>query len=269
MAAYMPQREAAVFYVDVAAVRNSGILDKLLGSTVAEESEYKSFVQSTGFDYKRDLDRVMVNSAQGTHYFLVEGSFNWDKLKSYATGQGGSCEGDLCSVKGSKPDRVISFYPISSKIMALASSPNDKAAREISSRTPVKAPYDVPDKPVWMHIPAEVLRDQTGLPAGTRLFTRALESAQRLMFSLGPQADKFELTMDVTCKSPEDAAVLKAQLEGITKLLQNLIARENQNPSVRDLSGVLTAGSFQRNAEHVVGRWPIDVALLDALGARN
>ena len=32
---------------------------------MAEEADYKAFVQQSGFDYKRDLDRVMVNSAEG------------------------------------------------------------------------------------------------------------------------------------------------------------------------------------------------------------
>lgn len=267
MAAYMPQRDAAVLFLDVAAVRDSGILDKLMGSTVGEEAEYKAFVQQTGFDYKRDLDRVMVNSAQDTHYFLVEGRFDWDKLQSYAKTQGGFCEGEFCSVKGSTPGRIVSFYPVSKKLLAMASSPNDKAAREISSRTPVKASYDVPDKPLWLHLPTSTLQSQSALPAGTRLFTRALESAQRVMFSLGPAGDRFEITMDVVCRTPEEAAVLKAQLEGITKLLQNLIAREKQTPSMRDLSGVLTSGSFQRDVEHVIGRWPVDKAFIDNLGS--
>ena len=61
MASYMPQRDAAVLYVDIAALRSTGILEKLVGSTVGEEAEYKAFVQQSGFDYKRDLDRVMVN----------------------------------------------------------------------------------------------------------------------------------------------------------------------------------------------------------------
>ena len=39
-----------------------------------EEPEYKNFVEQTGFDYKRDLDRVMVNSArQGTDPLLPGG----------------------------------------------------------------------------------------------------------------------------------------------------------------------------------------------------
>lgn len=266
MASYMPQRDAAVLYVDVAALRSSGILDKLVGSTVGEEAEYKTFVQQSGFDYKRDLDRVMVNSAEGAHYFLAEGRFDWEKLKSYAKGQGGSCDGDFCTVKGSVPGRLVSFYPVSKKFLALASSPNANAAREISARTPVTPTYNVPDRPLWLHVPSSVLRRQTDLPAGTRLFTRALESSQRVMFSLGPQAGKFELTMDVTCRTPEDAVVLKNQLEGITKLLQNLIAREKQSPSTRDLSGILTSGAFERTSEHVIGRWPIDKAFIDSLG---
>ena len=202
---YMPQRDAAVLYVDVAALRSSGILDKLVGSTVGEEAEYKTFVQQSGFDYKRDLDRVMVNSAEGAHYFLAEGRFDWDKLKSYAKGQGGSCDGDFCTVKGSAPGRHRIVLSGVEEVPGMASSPNANAAREISARTPVKPTYNVPDRPLWLHVPSSVLQRQTDLPAGTRLFTRALESSQRVMFSLGPQAGKFELTMDVTCRTPEDA----------------------------------------------------------------
>jgi hypothetical protein len=267
MASYMPQRDAAVLFIDVAALRSTGILEKLVGSTVAEEPEYKAFVQQSGFDYKRDLDRVMVNSAERTHYLLAEGRFEWDKLKKYAGSQGGSCDGDFCTVKGSTPGQMVSFYPVSKRYLAIASSSNANAARDINSRSPVKLSYDIPARPLWLHVPSSVLRRQTDLPAGTRLFTRALEPAQRVMFSLGPQAEKFELKMDVTCRTPEDAVVLKNQLEGITKLLQSLIAREKQSPTTRDLSGVLTSGSFERAAEHVIGRWPIDKAFIDSLGS--
>jgi hypothetical protein len=267
MASYMPQREAAVLFIDVSGLRSTGILEKLVGSTVGEEAEYKAFVQQSGFDYKRDLDRVMVNAADATTYLLAEGRFEWDKLKKYAQSQGGSCDGDFCTVKGSTPARIVSFYPVSKNYLAIASSANPNAAREINSRSPVKLSYDTPDRPLWLHVPSSVLRRQTDLPAGTRLFTRALEPAQRVMFSLGPQADKFELKMDVTCRTPEDAVVLKNQLEGITKLLQSLIAREKQSPSSRDLSGVLSSGSFERAAEHVIGRWPLDKAFIDSLGS--
>lgn len=268
LASYMPERDAAILYVDVSALRDSGILEKLVGSTVAEEAEYKTFVQQTGFDYKRDLNRAMANSAEGTHYFLLDGRFDWEKLKSYAKSQGGACDGDFCSVKGTTPGRIVSFYPVTKNLMALASSLNDKAAREISRRTPTKPAFDPPTKPLWLHVPASVLHRQTDLPAGTRLFTRALEPAERVLFSLGPQGSNFELTMDVKCRTTEDAVVMKNQFEQLTKILQTFIAREKQKPSMADLSGILTSGSFQRQSEHVIGLWSIDKSFVDSLTSK-
>ena len=58
----------------LAAIRNSGLLEKLFGSTVGEEAEYKTFLQRTGFDYKRDLDTVLMSSASGVHYLLLKGA---------------------------------------------------------------------------------------------------------------------------------------------------------------------------------------------------
>ena len=86
------------------------------------------------------------------------------------------------------------------------------------------------------------------------------------MFSLGPEGDRYEINLDVTCKTPEEAVLVKNQLEGITAFLQKLIAREKQTPNRNDLSGILTSGSFERQAEHVIARWPIEKAFLDSLG---
>ena len=213
----------------------------------------------------------MANSAKSTHYFLLDARFdwhNWDKLQAYATSQGGSCESHFCSVKGSTPGRIVSFYPVSKNLMALASSLNEKAAREISRRTPTKPAFDPPSKPLLLHVPASVLHRQTDLPAGTRLFTRALEPAERILFSLGQQGENFELMMDVKCRTTEDAVVMKNQFEQLTKILQTFIAREKQKPSMADLSGVLTSGSFQRQSEHVIGLWPIEQAFLNSLGGK-
>ena len=42
-------------------------------------------------------------------------------------------------VKGSTPGRIVSFYPVSKKYLAIASSPNPNAAREINARQPCEA----------------------------------------------------------------------------------------------------------------------------------
>lgn len=269
MASYFPAREAVVLYIDVAAIRASGVLEKLVGSTLAEEQEYKTFVQGTGFDYKRDLDAVMLNSANGVHYFVLQGRFDWDKLQAYARGQGGACDGTYCNLKGSTPDRVISYRKLGSNVMALASARDDKGALAVDRRTPEKMPFDVPEAPVWAHVPAEAIRALPQYPAGTRLFAKAIESAERAVFTLGPAQENFELAVNVSCRNQEDAAILKAQLEGITNLLQKLITREKQTPNTADLSGVLSAGAFERNGASVRGRWPITKAFLESLGGRS
>jgi hypothetical protein len=265
MAAWLPQRDAAVLFVDVAAIRNSGLLEKLVGSRIAEETDYRTFVERTGFDYKRDLDRAMLNSASGTHYFVLQGRFDWNKLRSYAQAQGGHCDGDYCSLAGSTAGRTVSFHSPRPNVMALATASSSDAAKQVSPRTPEKLPFDIPAKPVWMHVPGAMLKSQPEAPAGTKLFLKALESAERLMLTIGPGGEAFEVVMDVTCRTEEQAAILKAQLEGITAFLHKLIQRERQQPNVADLSGILTSGTFQRDMRRVTGRWAIRKAFLDSL----
>ncbi|MBC7925910.1 MAG: hypothetical protein H7039_09665, partial [Bryobacteraceae bacterium] len=84
-------------------------------------------------------------------------------------------------------------------------------------------------------------------------------------FALGSQDKKFALAADVVCKNPEDAAVLRAQLEGITKMLASLIAREQKTPSAADLSGILTTGQFERVERRVRAKWTVEQAFLDSL----
>lgn len=265
LTSYFPERSAATVYLDVAAMRTSGILDKLVGSTVGEEREYREFVQGTGFDYKRDLNQVALNSAGGVHYFVLEGRFDWDKLEAYAVKQGGRCGSDGCHAQGSTPDRMISFRRLRKNLMALASAKDPSASKAIERRSPPAQSYTVPDAPLWAHVPVELVRSMPSYPSGTRLFAKALESADSATFTLSPASEGFQLAADVVCRTQEDAAILKTQLEGITSLLQKFLRLDKQKPSDADLSGILSAGSFERSGTHVKARWPVPRAFLDAL----
>jgi hypothetical protein len=48
-------------------------------------------------------------------------------------------------------------------------------------------------------------------------------------------------------------------------VLRKLISRTGGQPNPADLSGVLTQGSFRREGRRVIGRWPIERALLESL----
>ena len=42
-----------------------------------------------------------------------------------------------------------------------------------------------------------------------------------------------------------------------------MIARENRTPNPRDLSGVLTAGTFSHDGLRVTGHWPVSHGLIE------
>jgi hypothetical protein len=262
----LPAQDAAILFLDFDTLRAGGIVNLLSQSKAAEEPEYQAFVRASGFDYRSDLDRAAVAFSNEGAFFVVKGRFDWKKLAAYAAAQGGTCEKRFCRMPGSTPERRISFYPLQSNLMALAVS-SDSAAASRLENPPGNAiqPLEQQRDPVWLSIPAGNLKSSNQLPAGTRLFAAALASADKILFSLGPQGRQFEAKLAVTCRTSEEAAALAAQLQRTTSLLRDMIARENQKPNAKDLSGVLTAGVFEQAGRRVVGRWPLPPVFIESL----
>ena len=261
---YLDRTDSTLIFVDVRALRVSGILNQLAGSALSEEAEYKDFVRETGFNYKQDLDRILSSSYDDKRLFLLEGRFDWKNLTAYATRQGGACKNGFCRVPSSKPNRTVSFYPVNRRLMALAFSNDEWAASELKARPRREDPFALPAQPLWASVPPAALRD-ANLPAGARQFAKSLEGAERVILTIGPSDGRFEVRMDVTCKSPEEAAILRTQLEALTNILKRLIEREKQVPSSADLSGVLTSGVFERMDRRVLGKWPVEKTFLNSL----
>lgn len=262
----LPAQNAAVLFVDFDALRRGGMLKLISQSKTGEEPDYQAFVTATGFDYRRDLDLAAVSFTNDGEFFVIKGRFDWKKLETYAQSQGGVCAGRLCRMPGSTPQRRISFYPLQSNLMAMAVSSDSSAATRFEE--PFSAavqPVDPPLDPVWFSIPAENLKSPNQLPGGTRLFATALSSADKILLSLGPQGQQFEARLAVTCRTSNAAAALAVQLQRATSLLREMMARENQKPNPKDLSGVLTAGVFEQTGRRVLGRWPLPPAFLESL----
>ena len=264
----LPARNAITLFLDFNALRQSGILKLVSPAKATEEPEYQTFVHATGFDYRHDLDLAAASFSNDGEFFVIKGRFDWNKLGAYAMAQGGTCEGRLCSMPGSTPQRRISFFPVQSNLMALAVSGDSLAAMRLAHTEAAGLavqPLDPPSDPVWLSIPADSLKTTDRLPPGTRAFATALASADKILLSLGPQGRQLEARLAVTCRTAVDAAALTAQLQRVTALLQEMIARENQRPDPKDLSGVLTAGVFQQAGRRVTGRWPLPLVFLESL----
>lgn len=268
MFAALPEAAGSDFYVDVRSMRRSGVLDMLAGSARVEEREYREFVRDTGFDYRHHLDRVAGRITEQGNWFVVEGRFDWDRIRRYAAAKGGRCSNGLCSVPGSEPGRTVSFRALDSGLLAFASSSDPSAANRIGAER--GRDYKQPAAaPLWVSFSGPALRRMSRLPVGTRHFADAIASADRALLSVVPDGDNFRLGLEVTCSTSEQAAVLRTQLEQLTGLVKSLIARESTAPAANDLSVVLTAGEFRREDRRVIGRWPLPKAVLASLAGSN
>jgi hypothetical protein len=263
----LPPHDATVLFVDFDSLRRGGLL-KLLSSKTPEEPDYQTFVRATGWDYRTDFDMAAASFSNDGEYFVVKGRFDWKKLRAYAEAQGGSCQGSICRMSGSTPERRISFLPLQSNLLALAVSTDSSAVARLAEGTVASVqPLDPPRDPVWLSIPAESLKTTGQLPAGPRLFATALASADKILLSLGLQGEQLEARLAVTCRTSADAVALAAQLQQATTLVRNLIAQENQKPDPKDLSGVLTAGVFEQSGCRVIGRWPLPPVFIESLAS--
>lgn len=261
----LPSRDAVVFYVDFAALRRTGLLDTAAASAVAAEPEYRDFIQKTRFNYTTDLDSAMMALAPSGRYFLVQGRFDWPRLRAYAAQAGGSCRNKFCTMPGSTPQRKISFVPLDNSLMALAVGADDMAAEVLMHPDPAAHPAPIPPEPVWISVPAPALKSGQDLPAGTRLFAQGIENAESVLMALGPEKQRFTITLDVRCRSDKDASALAATMQRATTALRETIERERQTPNPRDLSGVLALGSFRSEGARVRGRWPVERVFFEEL----
>jgi hypothetical protein len=261
----LPTVDATVVHVDVAALRQNGLLAGISGTAAIEEPEYRAFVDRTGFDYKKDLDTATVAFAPGGVFFLLQGRFDWNALKRYVEFERGTCKSAVCEMAGSKPDRVISFLPLRSNLMALTvSSSGARASSLLRDPERSRAVTIAPD-PVWVSVPGSNMREVGQMPAGTRSFVRAVANADQVVLSFGADGERMLIKLLVECRSEPDAQALANRLQETTELLRSMIAREKKTPNPGDFSGVLTSGVFRREGTLVRGRWPIEPEFLNSM----
>jgi hypothetical protein len=257
--------DAVLLHLDFDALRRAGVLNAIAGNRVTEEPEYKLFVQQSGFDYRQDLDSVTAAFHDGEMLVLARGRFQWRTLRDYIAAQQGNCLNAFCRMGGSQPDRYISFFPMRSDTMALGVGTDKWAAAKLQRKRGGPLPFVIPDRPVWLRIPASVLRRDGELPAGARLFAKAMQDSEEVTLSLDRLNVGLGAFLDATCKTPEAASLLVTQLQGITKLLRDLLAKEGKTANSRDLSGVLVGGAFRAEGRMVHGTWSVPADFIEAL----
>jgi hypothetical protein len=257
-----PAEDALVLSADFATLRRAGLLT---ASKTPLEPDYKQFLDATGFDYKRDLDAVTISLSASGNFFIARGRFDWNKLREYAAHQGGSCYEQLCRLPGSTSERHISFLPLSNDTIALAVGASDlEATRLTRAGDPVTTP--LPTAPVWLSVPGAELRKQGALPPNLRLMLSSLANADRIVVAIGPVAQGIEAHLEANCRTADDAKILASQLRVTAAALKEAVAKDKEARN-DELTVMLAAGNFEQTGVKVIGSWPVQKSLLDALTA--
>jgi hypothetical protein len=267
----LPVNGAVKVYINLEQLRDGGLLDVLTGPKDVEDPDYRRFADEIGFDYRTDLDAVAAAFVHGDFYAAARGHFDWKRLSEYAREQQGKCANGICSMPGGQADRVISFYPLSTEVLALAVSDNPQGVAMIAPSSG-KNGIMVPPSAFWISAPGTDFKDLKNLPAGTQSFLTPLAQAREASFSVQPAAaasgstaSTFEIRMDVDCTSPDSAVALAHLLTSTTDLLRTLIVKEGTAPKRTDLTAVLVSGRFETHESKVTGFWPMDRRVIESL----
>jgi hypothetical protein len=254
----LPRNEAVQLYIDADQLRATGLLDSLAGSEGSEEPDYRQFVTDTGFDYRKDLSAVAASFVNGEVYLAASGRFDQKRLADYARAQHGECSGSLCWMPSSRPNRYISFVPLSGHVLALAQTADPRGVSRIG---PPKTPTtEKPSAPLWISAPGSAFRDLSGLPDGSHILS-PLADAQKASFSV--RGDQIQL--DAVCASPDMAASIILRFTATTNLFRSMLQRQKLTPDPSSLSGVLVAGRFETQGSHAMGTWPLGRQFLESL----
>ncbi len=133
---YLPQQAGSVISVDVAQLRRIGLLG---GKDLPWESEYRSFIAATSFDFERDLDRVLLHLGDDKNVYLASGRFHWQKLRQYVVDNGGKCVDRACSIASSQAGKYVSFFPLSEDAIVAALAKDEYAAAQVTGGSPTRA----------------------------------------------------------------------------------------------------------------------------------
>jgi hypothetical protein len=133
MLSLLPEDASAVVYLDLAQLRSSPFLAQMFRWAPQPEpdGDYAQFLEATGFNYERDLDRVALainrQSQNSSAFAIADGRFDRKKIEAYAAPHGSLKTADgktLFAVPLSGSSRKAFFTFLRDDRMAWANDPS-------------------------------------------------------------------------------------------------------------------------------------------------
>ncbi|HKM79811.1 MAG TPA: hypothetical protein VJY15_02480 [Candidatus Acidoferrum sp.] len=255
MLAHMPASTNAVVFLDLAALRTSPFLAQLFAwaPRPAPDEDYAQFMQATGFNYERDLDRMAlaVSRSSNGYVFLViaDGRFDHRKIEAYARRSGKSQarnSATIFSIAPSGTSQALFFTFLREDRMAWTNDPS--AAALFWQPEPFAAEWRehyvrLAGTPLFAvirqdSVAASALAQQA--PGGFRSPQLAALLAQLQWISIGakPDGNLLRVVAEGECKSEATMRQLNDILTGILVLAQGALngadTRKALDPQLRE-----------------------------------
>jgi hypothetical protein len=254
--AQIPPSAQYIAYTDVAGLRASPFLTQLaaLFPPPDQDPEYAAFVRETGFDYSRDLDRVVVAfwpTNPPRVLALADGRFDRERIASYALRSGKLAragEREIYSLPPSGNAPAIEFTFLSASRIAMA-----QGGADLLPAPGAAAPLD---PAMYNHVrgvagSAIFAVGRLGdLPQNLALggwqsnqLDSLLRSIRWLTLAGQPQGDRLKVALEAECDSTMDARKLSGTLEGLRLIGRMALAdpktRQQLTPQAAALLGEL------------------------------
>jgi hypothetical protein len=270
----LPAGAPTLIYLDLAAVRASSFYqhrpDK--GPIALPNRDYADFVASTGFDFEKDLDRVVVASwpapsakEQRKNIVIAEGRFDRAKIRDYALRKGkldhqqghdvflfptGDGTGfDSVTFLDDHRIALVEGPSIAPLLAGHADDPAGDPARERAARLDGAAMFMI------MRVPPLPENFAAGGAQSTQL-ARLARSVQWVSLAASPEGDNLRISLEGECDNSTDALQLKSALEVLRMFgraaLESPKTSQSMNPAaLATIQSLLSSADVTQAAERV------------------
>ncbi len=276
----LPTGAQSLVYIDLAAMRASTFYQQRpnKGPIAIPNQDYTNFIRSTGFDFEKDLDRVVMASWPGASakdakkaVVIAEGRFDRAKIREYALRKGkldhqqghevflfpttvAGTTMTMNSITFLDDHRIalVSGPSIAPLFEAHSGDPSSDPARERAARLDGAAAFMIVRVPP---IPDNAGGAAMQGPASAQMMTLA-RSVQWVTLAARPEGDNLRISLEGESDNATDAMQLKAALELMRMFgragLENPKTTQSMNPAtLAMLQNMLTNAEVTQAAERV------------------
>jgi hypothetical protein len=269
----IPTGAPTLIYADLAALRQSGFYRhrRALSPGVVPDNDYKDFVNATGFDFEKDLDRVVIaawpESVQGEHkksIAVAAGRFDRQKIRDYVQ-RGGKIEQqeghDVLLFQGTKSSEWNSLTFLNDQTVMFVQGPSIApalgASLSAASRDPIRERVThVAGADIFLITRMPAIPDNFGSGVlQSAPLTNSMRSVQWLTLAARPEGDNLLVSLEGECATNADARQLQSALETLRLFAQAGLGNprpQNQADSSRQLwESLLKAIAITQAGERV------------------